>query len=68
MQKYKALQPDDDKGRADLGNQIFERHFAPNCNEPVNVEYATNKAIHEAKKQNEFKTDTYDHAQYQVAN
>uniref|UniRef100_A0AC34F786 RGS domain-containing protein n=1 Tax=Panagrolaimus sp. ES5 TaxID=591445 RepID=A0AC34F786_9BILA len=66
VQKYKAIAPDDAKGRCDIGNQIFERHFAQNCNEPVNVEYATNKAICEAKKANNFQPETYDHAQYQI--
>jgi hypothetical protein len=66
VQKYKAIASDDAKGRCDIGNEIFERHFAQNCNEPVNVEYATNKAICEAKKANNFQPETYDHAQYQI--
>uniref|UniRef100_A0A7E4WB42 RGS domain-containing protein n=1 Tax=Panagrellus redivivus TaxID=6233 RepID=A0A7E4WB42_PANRE len=66
VQKYKLIDPDDLPERIRQGNQIFERHFAPNCNEPVNVEYATNKAILEAKRLNNFQPETYDHAQYQI--
>lgn len=66
VREYKQLGEKDDEGRYRLGNQIYERHFAPNCNEPVNVEYSTHKAIVDAKRMKAFNPKTYDQAQYQI--
>uniref|UniRef100_A0AC34QKA6 RGS domain-containing protein n=1 Tax=Panagrolaimus sp. JU765 TaxID=591449 RepID=A0AC34QKA6_9BILA len=66
VREYQQLKPDDAEGRLRLGNQIYERHFASNCNEPVNVEYSTHKAILDAKRKKDFNPKTYDQAQYQI--
>lgn len=52
--------------RSTLALKIFERHFAANSTEPVNVDNSTSKRIRHTMKEKVYPHWTFDIAQYQV--
>ncbi|PAV61394.1 hypothetical protein WR25_05135 [Diploscapter pachys] len=52
--------------RAQAASWIYERHFAQNCSEPVNVDNSTAKRIKAAMKSGAYPKNTFDLAQYQI--
>ncbi|PAV61381.1 hypothetical protein WR25_04907 [Diploscapter pachys] len=53
--------------RAQAASWIYERHFAQNCSEPVNVDNSTAKRIKAAMKSGAYPKNTFDLAQYQFS-
>ncbi|EPB67182.1 regulator of G protein signaling domain protein [Ancylostoma ceylanicum] len=52
--------------RASFARHIYERHFAANSTEPVNVDNSTSKRIRETMQGGKYPRNTFDLAQYQV--
>lgn len=52
--------------RAAFARHIYERHFASNSTEPVNVDNSTSKRIRETMQGGKYPRNTFDLAQYQV--
>ncbi|CAG9532876.1 unnamed protein product [Cercopithifilaria johnstoni] len=66
VEDYRLI-PDSDLGkRAEVARQIFERYFAPNGVEPVNIDNSTSKSIRDAVISGDFTPHLYDVAQYQI--
>ncbi|VDM73908.1 unnamed protein product [Strongylus vulgaris] len=53
--------------RANFARHIYERHFAANSTEPVNVDNSTSKRIRETMQAGKYPRNTFDLAQYQVS-
>ncbi|KAI1712720.1 regulator of G protein signaling domain-containing protein [Ditylenchus destructor] len=66
VEEYRAIPESEVERRADFGRLIFERHFASNCIEPVNIDNSTANSIRTAYKENKFSGDLYDVVQYQI--
>ncbi|KAL3115836.1 hypothetical protein niasHT_007136 [Heterodera trifolii] len=66
VEEYKKIPENEFGRRTDFGRQIFDRHFAANCIEPVNIDNSTSNQIREAYKNNRFTSDVYDVVQYQI--
>uniref|UniRef100_A0A914GVB3 RGS domain-containing protein n=1 Tax=Globodera rostochiensis TaxID=31243 RepID=A0A914GVB3_GLORO len=66
VEEYKKIPEAEFGRRTDFGRQIFDRHFAANCIEPVNIDNSTSNQIREAYKHNRFTSDVYDVVQYQI--
>ncbi|CAJ0953621.1 unnamed protein product, partial [Mesorhabditis belari] len=49
-----------------VARRIYERHFAPNSMEPVNVDNSTSKRIREAISAQHYHRTVFDVAQYQI--
>ncbi|KJH48409.1 regulator of G protein signaling domain protein [Dictyocaulus viviparus] len=52
--------------RASFAKHIYERHFAANSAEPVNVDNSTSKRIRETMQAGKYPRNTFDLAQYQI--
>ncbi|KAJ1370787.1 hypothetical protein KIN20_032593 [Parelaphostrongylus tenuis] len=52
--------------RANFARHIYERHFATNSTEPVNVDNSTSKRIRETMEAGKYPRNTFDLAQYQI--
>lgn len=52
--------------RANMARKIFERYFAQNSTEPVNIDNSTSKKIRETIEKGVFPRNTFDVAQYQI--
>ncbi|ETN70592.1 regulator of G protein signaling domain protein [Necator americanus] len=52
--------------RASFARHIYERHFAANSTEPVNVDNSTSKRIRETMQAGKYPRNTFDLAQYQI--
>ncbi|KAE9417591.1 hypothetical protein Angca_003476 [Angiostrongylus cantonensis] len=52
--------------RANFARHIYERHFATNSAEPVNVDNSTSKRIRETMEAGKYPRNTFDLAQYQI--
>ncbi|VDK80012.1 unnamed protein product [Litomosoides sigmodontis] len=66
VEDYRSI-PDSNIGkRAEVARQIFERYFAPNGIEPVNIDNSTSKSIKDAVMSEDFTPQLYDVAQYQI--
>ncbi|WKY14405.1 hypothetical protein Q1695_000169 [Nippostrongylus brasiliensis] len=52
--------------RAAFARHIYERHFASNSTEPVNVDNSTSKRIRETMQSGKYPRNTFDLAQYQI--
>ncbi|EYB97887.1 hypothetical protein Y032_0136g1981 [Ancylostoma ceylanicum] len=52
--------------RASFARHIYERHFAANSTEPVNVDNSTSKRIRETMQGGKYPRNTFDLAQYQI--
>ncbi|VDO95277.1 unnamed protein product [Heligmosomoides polygyrus] len=52
--------------RAAFARHIYERHFASNSTEPVNVDNSTSKRIRETMQGGKYPRNTFDLAQYQI--
>jgi hypothetical protein len=66
VEEYRTIPENDVSRRVDFGRQIYDRHFAANCAEPVNIDNSTANGIREAYRMNRFTSDLYDLVQYQV--
>ncbi|CAI5455249.1 unnamed protein product [Caenorhabditis angaria] len=64
VEQYKEI--DDFTERSQFGRRIFDRYFAMNSTEPVNIDNSTSKRIRETVDSGTFPCDTYDVAQYQI--
>ncbi|MCP9266189.1 Regulator of G protein signaling domain protein [Dirofilaria immitis] len=67
VEEYRSI-PDSNvfRKRAEVARQIFERYFAPNGIEPVNIDNSTSKSIRDAVMSGNFTPQLYDVAQYQI--
>ncbi|VBB32829.1 unnamed protein product [Acanthocheilonema viteae] len=66
VEDYRSIPDSDLEKRAEVGRQIFERYFAPNGIEPVNIDNSTSKTIRDAVMSEDFTRQLYDVAQYQI--
>ncbi|VDM12413.1 unnamed protein product [Wuchereria bancrofti] len=66
VEDYRSIPDSDLEKRAEVGRQIFERYFAPNGIEPVNIDNSTSKSIRDAVMSGDFTPQLYDVAQYQI--
>uniref|UniRef100_A0A1I7VGZ5 RGS domain-containing protein n=1 Tax=Loa loa TaxID=7209 RepID=A0A1I7VGZ5_LOALO len=66
VEDYRSIPDSDLEKRAEVGRQIFERYFAPNGIEPVNIDNSTSKSIRDAVMSEDFTPQLYDVAQYQI--
>ncbi|KAH7722596.1 Protein RGS-6 [Aphelenchoides avenae] len=66
VEGYRQIPDMEIERRARVGRDIYERHIAPNCMEPVNVDNATNRGIRESVREGKFTPELYNSAQYQV--
>uniref|UniRef100_A0A8R1IXE5 RGS domain-containing protein n=1 Tax=Caenorhabditis japonica TaxID=281687 RepID=A0A8R1IXE5_CAEJA len=64
VEQFKEIQ--DFQERSSFGRRIFDRYFAMNSTEPVNIDNSTSKRIRETVESGTFPLDTYDVAQYQI--
>ncbi|EFO82243.1 CRE-RGS-6 protein [Caenorhabditis remanei] len=64
VEQFKEIQ--DFQERSSFGRRIFDRYFAMNSTEPVNIDNSTSKRIRETVESGAFPLDTYDVAQYQI--
>ncbi|CDX47459.1 Regulator of G-protein signaling rgs-6 [Caenorhabditis elegans] len=64
VEQFKEIQ--DFQERSSFGRRIFDRYFAMNSTEPVNIDNSTSKRIRETVESGGFPLDTYDVAQYQI--
>ncbi|VDN17416.1 unnamed protein product [Gongylonema pulchrum] len=66
VEEYRSIPDTDLERRAKTARQIFERHFSPNSVEPVNIDNSTSKSIRDAVMSQNFTSQLYDVAQYQI--
>uniref|UniRef100_A0A915CWQ1 RGS domain-containing protein n=1 Tax=Ditylenchus dipsaci TaxID=166011 RepID=A0A915CWQ1_9BILA len=66
VEEYRCIPESEPDRRTDFGRQIFDRHFASNCIEPVNIDNSTANSIRDAYKKNKFGPELYDVVQYQI--
>uniref|UniRef100_A0A915MMY7 RGS domain-containing protein n=1 Tax=Meloidogyne javanica TaxID=6303 RepID=A0A915MMY7_MELJA len=66
VEEYRKIPEEELDRRLDFGRQIYDRHFAANCIEPVNIDNSTSNQIREAYKNNRFTATVYDVVQYQI--
>uniref|UniRef100_A0A8R1XVF2 RGS domain-containing protein n=1 Tax=Onchocerca volvulus TaxID=6282 RepID=A0A8R1XVF2_ONCVO len=66
VEDYRSIPDSDLEKRAEVARQIFERYFAPNGIESVNIDNSTSKSIRDAVMSEEFTPQLYDVAQYQI--
>ncbi|KAF7632159.1 RGS domain-containing protein [Meloidogyne graminicola] len=66
VEEYKKIPEEEIDRRLDFGRQIYDRHFAANCIEPVNIDNSTSNQIREAHKNNRFTSNVFDVVQYQI--
>uniref|UniRef100_A0A1I8BX75 RGS domain-containing protein n=1 Tax=Meloidogyne hapla TaxID=6305 RepID=A0A1I8BX75_MELHA len=66
VEEYRKIPEEELDRRLDFGRQIYDRHFAANCIEPVNIDNSTSNQIREAYKNNRFTASVYDVVQYQI--
>ncbi|UMM41809.1 hypothetical protein L5515_017906 [Caenorhabditis briggsae] len=64
VEQFKEIS--DFQERVSFGRRIFDRYFAMNSTEPVNIDNSTSKRIRETVESGAFPLDTYDIAQYQI--
>ncbi|CAB3399528.1 unnamed protein product [Caenorhabditis bovis] len=64
VEQYKEI--NDFQERVTFGKRIYDRYFAMNSTEPVNIDNSTSKRIRETVNSGAFPKDTYDVAQYQI--
>ncbi|KAM3726623.1 Regulator of G-protein signaling rgs-6 [Dirofilaria immitis] len=66
VEEYRSIPDSNLEKRAEVARQIFERYFAPNGIEPVNIDNSTSKSIRDAVMSGNFTPQLYDVAQYQI--
>lgn len=50
VEEYKKIPDTERDRRTDFGRQIFDRHFAANCIEPVNIDNSTSNQVGDRKR------------------
>lgn len=45
VEEYKKISETESDRRLDFGRQIYDRHFAANCIEPVNIDNSTSNHV-----------------------
>ncbi|KHN72405.1 Regulator of G-protein signaling rgs-6, partial [Toxocara canis] len=66
VEEYRAIPDSEMERRSQVARQIYERHFAANSIEPVNIDNSTSKSIRDAVLAQRFSAQLYDVAQYQI--